>query len=121
MRARCPSNEMRVRELTFARFEQLALKHLEAAYNLAFWLVRSRTDAEDVVQDAYLRALRAFQDFHGEDMRPWLLAIVRHTAYRWLNNRRRAGNVISIEEAYEAAATRAPADQPTMHQMPRRA
>jgi RNA polymerase sigma-70 factor, ECF subfamily len=92
------------------RFEQLALKHLEAAYNLAFWLVRSRPDAEDVVQDAYLRALRAFQNFHGDDMRPWLLAIVRHTAYRWLNNRRRAGNVISIEETYQAAATRDPAD-----------
>jgi RNA polymerase sigma-70 factor, ECF subfamily len=92
------------------RFEQLALKHLEAAYNLAFWLVRSRPDAEDVVQDAYLRALRAFQNFHGDDMRPWLLAIVRHTAYRWLNNRRRAGNVISIEEAYQAAATRDRAD-----------
>jgi RNA polymerase sigma-70 factor, ECF subfamily len=92
------------------RFEQLALKHLEAAYNLAFWLVRSRPDAEDVVQDAYLRALRAFQNFHGDDMRPWLLAIVRHTAYRWLNNRRRAGNVISIEEASQAAATRDPAD-----------
>jgi RNA polymerase sigma-70 factor (ECF subfamily) len=92
------------------RFEHLALRHLEAAYNLAFWLVRSRPDAEDVVQDAYLRALRAFQNFHGDDMRPWLLAIVRHTAYRWLNNRRRAGNVISIEEAYQAAATRDPAD-----------
>jgi len=81
---------------------------MEAAFNLAFWLVRSRPDAEDVVQDAYLRALRSFQNFHGEDMRPWLLAIVRHTAYRWLNNRRRAGNVISIEEAYEAVATRDP-------------
>ena len=53
---------------SLARFEQLALKHLEAAYNLAFWLVRSRPDAEDVVQDAYLRALRAFQNFHGDDM-----------------------------------------------------
>jgi len=92
------------------RFEQLALKHLEAAYNLAFWLVRSRPDAEDVVQDAYLRALRGFQNFHGDDMRPWLLAIVRHTAYRWLNNRRRAGNVISLEEAYEAAAIRSPGE-----------
>src|SRR5215510_15847636 len=91
-------------------FEQLALQHLEAAYNLAFWLVRSRQDAEDVVQEAYLRALRAFAGFRGEDMRPWLLAIVRHTAYRWLNNRRNSGNVISIEEAYQAAATRDPAD-----------
>src|SRR5262245_55973647 len=88
------------------RFEQLALKHLEAAYNLAFWLVRSRPDAEDVVQDAYLRAMRGFQNFRGDDMRPWLLAIVRHVAYRWLSNRRRAGNVISIEEAYEAATAR---------------
>jgi len=87
-------------------FEQLAIKHLAAAYNLAFWLVRSRADAEDVVQDAYLRALRAFQNFHGDDMRPWLLAIVRHTAYRWLSNRRRAGNVISIEEAFAAGTAR---------------
>ena len=62
-------------------------------YNLAFWLVRSRPDAEDIVQEAYLRALRAFDGFHGEDMRPWLLAIVRNTAYRWLNNRRRSGSV----------------------------
>ena len=83
-----------------SRFEHLALRHLEAAYNLAFWLVRSRPDAEDVVQEAYLRAMRSFAGFRGDDMRPWLLAIVRHTAYRWLNNRRRAGNVISIEEAY---------------------
>jgi RNA polymerase sigma-70 factor (ECF subfamily) len=82
------------------RFEHLALQHLEAAYNLAFWLVRSRQDAEDVVQEAYLRALRAFAGFRGDDMRPWLLAIVRHTAYRWLNSRRRSSNVISIEEVY---------------------
>ena len=84
-------------------FEHLALQHLEAAYNLAFWLVRSRADAEDVVQEAYLRALRAFAGFRGDDMRPWLLAIVRHTAYRWLNERRRARNVVSIEAAYAAA------------------
>ena len=52
------------------RFEQLALEHLEAAYNLAFWLVRSRPDAEDVVQDAYLRALRAFKIFTARTCDP---------------------------------------------------
>ena len=85
---------------SLATFESLALPCMEAAYNLAFWLVRSRTDAEDIVQEAYLRAFRAFDGFHGEDMRPWLLAIVRNSAYRWLNNRRRSGTVISLEEAF---------------------
>ena len=70
---------------SLSRFERLALPCMEAAYNLAFWLVRSRPDAEDIVQEAYLRALRAFDSFRGEDMRPWLLAIVRNAAYRWLN------------------------------------
>jgi RNA polymerase sigma-70 factor (ECF subfamily) len=73
---------------------------MEAAFNLAFWLVRSRADAEDIVQEAYLRAFRAFDGFRGDDMRPWLLAIVRNTAYRWLSNRRRSGTVISLEEAF---------------------
>jgi RNA polymerase sigma-70 factor, ECF subfamily len=72
---------------------------MEAAFNLAFWIVRSRPDAEDVVQDAYLRAFRAFESFRGEDMRPWLLAIVRNTAYRFLSNRRRSGTVVSLDEA----------------------
>ena len=83
-----------------SRFERLALPCMEAAYNLAFWLVRSRTDAEDVVQEAYLRALRSFETFRGEDIRPWLLAIVRNAAYRWLNQRRRFDNVVSLQEAY---------------------
>jgi RNA polymerase sigma-70 factor (ECF subfamily) len=73
---------------------------MEAAFNLAFWLVRSRTDAEDVVQEAYLRAFRSFDSFRGEDIRPWLLAIVRNSAYRWLSNRRRSGTVVSLEEAF---------------------
>ena len=85
-------------------FERLALPCMEAAYNVAFWLVRSRTDAEDIVQEAYLRAFRAFDGFHGEDIRPWLLAIVRNSAYRWLNNRRRSGSVISLEEAFADGA-----------------
>src|ERR1700722_9138643 len=83
------------------RFEQQALPHLDAAYSLAFWLMRDRADAEDVVQDAYVRALRGFDGFRGEAMRPWLLAIVRNVAWRALAVRRRAtNNVIPIEAAY---------------------
>ncbi|HEY1246691.1 MAG TPA: sigma factor, partial [Hyphomicrobiaceae bacterium] len=59
-----------------AQFERLALAHMPAAYNLAFWLLRSRPDAEDAVQDAYLRAWRSFAGFRGGDIRPWLLQIV---------------------------------------------
>ena len=81
------------------RFERLALPHMEAAFNLAYWLVRTRADAEDIVQEAYLRAFRSFDGFKGEDFRPWLLAIVRNTSYRWLSNRKRAGNVVSLDES----------------------
>ena len=55
------------------------LPHMNAAYNLARWLMHNDTDAEDAVQEAYLRALRFFDSFHGEDGRGWLLAIVRNT------------------------------------------
>jgi RNA polymerase sigma factor (sigma-70 family) len=82
-------------------FEQQALPHLDAAYSLAFWLMRDRADAEDVVQDAYIRALRGFDGFRGEAIRPWLLAIVRNVAWRALAVRRRTtNNVIPIEAAY---------------------
>jgi RNA polymerase sigma-70 factor (ECF subfamily) len=70
------------------RFEQLALQHLDAAYNLARWLTRNDDDAQDVVQEACLRALRYFDGFHGEQARPWLLTIVRHTCYAWLKENR---------------------------------
>src|SRR5882724_10148433 len=60
------------------RFEAQALPHLDAAYNLARWLSRSPADADDIVQEAMLRAYRAFDGFRGGDVRPWLLAIVRN-------------------------------------------
>lgn len=60
------------------RFEALALPHLDAAYNLARWLSRSPVEADDIVQDAMLRAFRAFDGFRGGDIRAWLLAIVRN-------------------------------------------
>src|ERR1035438_1206672 len=61
-----------------ARFEQIVIPHLDAAYNLARWLMRNQQDAEDAVQEAYLRAFRFFDTFEGGDGRPWLLAIVRN-------------------------------------------
>jgi RNA polymerase sigma-70 factor (ECF subfamily) len=82
-----------------AQFERRAGEHLDAAYNLAYWLVRDRDDAKDVVQDAYLRAFRAYAKFAGEDIRPWLLTIVRNVAYRWLSVRKRRANVISFDGA----------------------
>ena len=59
------------------------MPHLNAAYNLARWLMRNDHEAEDVVQEAYLRALRFFESFRGEDGRAWLLAIVRNTCRTW--------------------------------------
>lgn len=70
------------------RFEQKVLPHLDAAYNLARWLTRNDHDAEDVVQEAYERALKFFDGFHGDSARPWLLTIVRHTCYTWLQRNR---------------------------------
>ena len=81
-------------------FASLALPHLDAAHSLAFWLMRDRADAEDVVQDAYIRGLRGFDGFRGGSIRPWLLAIVRNVAYRALAVRQRGNNVIPIEAAF---------------------
>jgi RNA polymerase sigma-70 factor (ECF subfamily) len=70
------------------RFEQVILPHLDAAYNLSRWLTRSDNDAEDVTQEACLRALRFFGTFQGENGRAWLLAIVRNTCSTWLGRNR---------------------------------
>jgi RNA polymerase sigma factor (sigma-70 family) len=72
-----------------ALFEQTIVPHLNAAHNLAGWLTRNQRDAEDVVQEAYLRAFRFFDGFHGGDGRAWLLAVVRNTCLSWMA--RRAG------------------------------
>src|SRR5215470_8378144 len=101
-----------------AEFERLALAHVDAAYNLAFWLLRSRPDAEDAVQDAYLRAYRSFANFQGGNIRPWLLKIVRNVAFRKLSNHRRASNVISFDAAIsdrsggEPPLLQVPTDEP---------
>jgi RNA polymerase sigma-70 factor (ECF subfamily) len=81
-----------------AEFEESVLPHMKAAFNLAYWIVRSREEAEDVVQDAVVRAFRAFSRFDGAAPRQWLLTIVRNVAYRALENRNRAGNVVLFSE-----------------------
>jgi len=77
------------------RFEEAVLPHLDAAYNLAHWLTRDPADADDVVQEAYLRAFKFFDGFHGGDSRSWILKIVRNTCYSWLQKNR--GHQIATE------------------------
>jgi RNA polymerase sigma-70 factor, ECF subfamily len=96
-----------------ADFERLATPHMAAAYNLAFWLVRNRADAEDIVQDAFLNAYRGFGGFSGDDIRPWLMTIVRNAAYRWLGRRKRAGNVVSIDQAIAERGDGFASDEPS--------
>ncbi len=85
-------------------FERLALPHLDAAYSLARWLTRNEHDAEDVVQDAYLRAYKYFAGFRGENFRAWLLQVVRRAAYDWMQRNRPAELVPSAEIDIEGIA-----------------
>jgi RNA polymerase sigma factor (sigma-70 family) len=71
-----------------ASFERVVLPHLDAAYNLARWLTHNDADAEDQVQEAYLRALESIDGFRGGNARAWLLTIVRNTCYTWLRQNR---------------------------------
>lgn len=90
-----------------ARFERAMLPHLDAAYNLARWLVGNPHDADDATQEACLRALTFFDGFHGEDGRAWLLAIVRNTCYDWLRKNRGAAN-LSYSDELDTAIDPAP-------------
>jgi len=80
-------------------FEEAVMPHLDAAYNLARWLMRNEHDAQDMVQEAYLRALRFFGGFHGTDARAWLLTIVRNTCYTWLKRKQAPEFSCDFEEA----------------------
>jgi RNA polymerase sigma-70 factor (ECF subfamily) len=86
-----------------ARFERVIVPHLDAAHNLARWLTGKDHDAEDVVQEAYLRAFQFFGSFHGTDGRAWLLAIVRNTSYTWLEKNRSKQPAASFDEAEHSA------------------
>src|SRR5215472_13178537 len=80
-----------------SRFEELAIPHRNSAFNLAYWILHSREDAEEAVQDAYVRAFRAFDTFAGANARAWLLAIVRNVDNA-LEVRNRSRNVITQSE-----------------------
>jgi RNA polymerase sigma-70 factor (ECF subfamily) len=90
------------------RFEQLILPHVDAAFNLSRWLLRSRADAEDVAQEAMLRAYRFFGGFHGGDGRAWLLQIVRNSCYSWLEKNRPVEQMTEFNEEVHGAATVSP-------------
>jgi RNA polymerase sigma factor (sigma-70 family) len=87
-----------------ARFADVVVPHVDDAYRLAHWLTGNSTDAEDVVQDASLRAFRAIRGYAGGSARAWLLSIVRNTAYSWLRKNRPTA-IVTVDdlEAVELA------------------
>lgn len=80
-----------------ARFRAVVMPYIDEAYRLARWLTGNSTDAEDVVQEASLRAFRAIRDYAGGNPRAWLLSIVRNTAYSWLHKNRPA-TIVSVDD-----------------------
>ena len=95
-------------DIQSAGFEETILPHLDAAYNLARWLVRNGTDAEDLVQEACLRAWKGFAGFRGGDSRSWLLTIVRNTCYTWLRESRRQSLAVEFNEDLHSEDVEAP-------------
>ena len=84
------------------QFEEIFLPFLDAAYNLARWIVQHDQDAQDIVQEAYLRAFKGYQGFRGGNGRAWLLTIVRNTAYSWINKHAADGRLVPYEEEKHA-------------------
>ena len=87
------------------QFELLALPHLDAAFNLARWLAGNPADAEDVVQEAYLRAYRYFDSFQGGNFRVWLLSIVRNSFINWVKENRSGRLLFQAEPAASETET----------------
>ena len=85
-------------ERELASFEETMLPHMDAAHNLAKWLLRNEEDARDVVQEAYLRAFKSFGGFHGSNGRAWLLTIVRNTSYTLLKKNRAVDLTTTFDE-----------------------
>src|SRR5947208_4937931 len=97
-----------------AVFETTMLPHLDAAYNLARWIARNDQDAEDIVQEAYLRALRYFDSFAGGDGRAWLLTIVRNTCMTWYT--RQKGSPVVFDERLHSPEAAAPLQESAVAQ-----
>src|SRR5438105_12794810 len=94
--------EDRARKADLASFEAVILPHLDAAHNLAKWLLRNEQDAQDVVQEAYLRAFKSFAGFHGSNGRAWLLTIVRNTSYTLMKKNRVVDLTTTFDEEKHA-------------------
>src|SRR5436189_6314532 len=92
-----------VQEHELASFEETMLPHMDAAHNLAKWLLRNEEDAQDVVQEAYLRAFKSFSGFHGSNGRAWLLTIVRNTSYTLLKKNRAVDLSTTFDEEIHAS------------------
>jgi RNA polymerase sigma factor (sigma-70 family) len=89
-------------------FEEIILPHLNAAYNLARWLTRNEHDAQDVVQEAYLRAFRFFDSYKGGDGKSWLLEIVRNTCFTWRRREKRNLTTVVFDEAAHTSSAHPP-------------
>src|SRR5215510_13533893 len=88
--------------------EETLLPHLDAAYNLARWLTRDQRDAEDIVQEAFLRAIKHFATFRGGNARPWLLTIVRNTYYTWIQQNRLTEVIDPLDDEEDVFISDAP-------------
>ena len=95
-------------------FEDVILPHLNAAYNLARWLTRNEQDAQDVVQESYLRAFRFFDGYRGGDGKSWLLAVVRNTCFTWRRHEKRATTNESFDEVTHSSNAQAPNQEETL-------
>src|SRR5205814_8363829 len=93
-----------VQEHELSSFEETMLPHMDAAHNLAKWLLRNEQDVQDVVQEAYLRAFKSFGGFHGSNGRAWLLTIVRNTSYTLLKKTRAIDLTTTFDEEIHVAA-----------------
>src|SRR5437763_7549587 len=98
LRQRIVSNSEINPESRLRLFEELILPHLNAAYNLARWLVRNEQDACDVVQEAYMRAFRFFDGYKGGDGKSWLLEVVRNTCFTWLRREKHNLSTVPFDE-----------------------
>jgi RNA polymerase sigma-70 factor, ECF subfamily len=96
-----------------SHFEDLFLPHLDAAYNLAYWIAGAEQDAQDIVQEAYVRAFKGFSRFRGSNPRAWLLTIVRNTAYSWIKKRNRVEErSVPFDEEVHAARLEVEVSEP---------
>ena len=92
-------------------FEEIVVPHLNAAYNLARWLMRNDDDAQDAVQEASLRAYRFFDGYRGGDPKSWLLAIVRNTCMTWRRRTQRGLSTVVFDETIHGAAHESSAEE----------